>query len=127
MAATSGFFSMIGRTLGHYRIVDKIGAGGMGEVYRAHDQRLERDVALKVLPAHTLAEESARKRFRKEALTLSKLNHAHIAHVYEDHVRPMFPAGTVLIVSSYFDNTAENPPAALDFFQPSSEVARFCG
>jgi serine/threonine protein kinase len=74
---------MIGKTLGHYRIVEKIGAGGMGEVYRAHDERLERDVALKVLPSGTLADESARKRFRKEALTLSKLNHPHIAHVYD--------------------------------------------
>ncbi len=74
---------MIGRTLGHYRILEKIGAGGMGEVYRAHDERLERDVALKVLPAGTLADEAARKRFRKEALALSKLNHPNIATVFD--------------------------------------------
>ena len=74
---------MIGKTLGHYRIVEKIGAGGMGEVYRARDERLDRDVAVKVLPAGALADEGARKRFRKEALALSKLNHPNIATVYD--------------------------------------------
>ncbi len=74
---------MIGKTLSHYRIVEKIGAGGMGEVYRARDERLERDVALKVLPTGTLADEATRKRFRKEALALSKLNHPNIATVFD--------------------------------------------
>ncbi len=74
---------MIGQTFGHYRIVAKIGAGGMGEVYRAHDRRLDRDVALKVLPTGTLSDEVARKHFHKEALTLSKLNHPNIATVYD--------------------------------------------
>jgi serine/threonine protein kinase len=74
---------MIGRTLGHYRIVGKIGAGGMGEVYRAHDDQLDRDVALKVLPPGLLADEAARKRFRKEALALARLNHPNIETVYE--------------------------------------------
>ncbi|MEE8202019.1 MAG: serine/threonine-protein kinase, partial [Candidatus Acidoferrales bacterium] len=74
---------MIGKTLSHYRIVEKIGAGGMGEVYRARDEHLARDVALKVLPAGTLADEHARRRFRKEALALSKLNHPNIATVHD--------------------------------------------
>lgn len=74
---------MIGQTLGHYEIVAKIGAGGMGEVYRAHDKQLDRDVALKVLPAGTLTNETARKQFRKEALALAKLNHPNIETVHE--------------------------------------------
>jgi eukaryotic-like serine/threonine-protein kinase len=79
----AGAYLMIGKTLGHYRIIDKIGAGGMGEVYRAHDELLERDVALKVLPIGTLANDSTRKQFRKEALALAKLNHPNIETVYE--------------------------------------------
>ncbi len=74
---------MIGKTLSHYRIVEKIGAGGMGEVYRARDEHLGRDVALKVLPTGTLADEHARKRFRKEAQALSKLSHPNIATVFD--------------------------------------------
>jgi serine/threonine protein kinase len=74
---------MIGKTLSHYTIVEKLGAGGMGEVYKAYDERLDRDVAVKVLPSGTLADEHARKRFRKEALALSKLNHPNIATVFD--------------------------------------------
>ena len=73
---------MVGQALGHYRIVEKIGSGGMGHVYRAHDEHLDRDVALKVLPPGTLTDEAARKRFRKEALNLSKLNHPNIATIH---------------------------------------------
>jgi serine/threonine protein kinase/tetratricopeptide (TPR) repeat protein len=74
---------MIGQTLGHYLIVEEIGAGGMGVVYRAHDEQLDRDVALKVLPAGLLADEAARKRFRNEALALAKLNHPNIETVHD--------------------------------------------
>jgi eukaryotic-like serine/threonine-protein kinase len=80
MAATS---HLVGQTLGHYRIIEQIGAGGMGVVYRAHDEQLDRDVAIKVLPVGTLADEGARKRFRKEALALAKLNHPNIATIFE--------------------------------------------
>ena len=74
---------MIGRTLSHYRVVEQIAAGGMGVVHRARDERLGRDVALKVLPVGALADEAARERFRREALALSRLNHPHIATIYD--------------------------------------------
>jgi eukaryotic-like serine/threonine-protein kinase len=74
---------VLGSTIAHYRIREKIGAGGMGEVYRALDTRLNRDVALKVLPTGMLTNETARTRFRREALTLSRLNHPNIAVVHD--------------------------------------------
>jgi tetratricopeptide (TPR) repeat protein/predicted Ser/Thr protein kinase len=74
---------MIGRRLDHYRIVEQLGAGGMGVVYRARDEELERDVALKVLPPSALADDATRKRFRQEALSLSQLNHPNICSIYE--------------------------------------------
>lgn|GEM_PF-945053 len=74
--------AFVGRVFGAYRVLGKIGAGGMGVVYRARDEQLERDVALKVLPSGMLADEAARKRFRREALALSRLNHQNIATVY---------------------------------------------
>jgi hypothetical protein len=70
---------MIGRSIGHYRVVSALGAGAMGEVYRARDEKLDRDVALKVLPAGLLADGGARSRFRKEATALSRLSHPHVA------------------------------------------------
>jgi len=73
----------VGLELGHYRIVEKIGAGGMGEVYRASDEHLARDVAIKVLPPGTLTDESARKHFHKEALILSQLNHPNVATIHD--------------------------------------------
>jgi len=72
-----------GTRLGPYEILSAIGAGGMGEVYRARDTRLERDVALKVLPAEALADETARARLVREARLASKLNHPHICTIYE--------------------------------------------
>jgi eukaryotic-like serine/threonine-protein kinase len=74
---------MIGQILGHYRILEEVGAGGMGVVYRARDEALERDVAVKVLPIRALSNDSARRHFRREALALAKLNHPNIAAIYE--------------------------------------------
>jgi serine/threonine-protein kinase len=74
---------LIGRTLGHYRIVEQIGAGGMGEVYRAHDERLDRDVAIKVLH-HDVAQDIDRlARFEREAKAVAKLDHPNILAIHE--------------------------------------------
>ena len=74
---------VIGQTLGRYRIVEQIGAGGMGVVYRAHDERLGRDLAIKVLSPGALGSSGARRRFRNEALILSKLNHPAIQIIHD--------------------------------------------
>jgi eukaryotic-like serine/threonine-protein kinase len=74
---------MIGQALGHYQVLEQLGAGGMGVVYRARDTRLERDVALKVLPPGMLADAAARKRFRNEALALARVNHPNLCAIFE--------------------------------------------
>ena len=73
---------MIGSQLGHYRVLEKIGTGGMGEVYRARDTRLDRDVALKILPQAFVADAERVARFQREAKVLASLNHPHIAAIY---------------------------------------------
>jgi serine/threonine protein kinase len=98
MAAPS---QLVGQILGHYRILEQIGAGGMGVVYRAHDERLDRDIALKVLPSGALADETARKRFRKEALALSRLNHPNIAMVFDFDTQD----GMDFLVTEYIPGT----------------------
>jgi eukaryotic-like serine/threonine-protein kinase len=73
----------IGTLLGHYRILEQIGHGGMGVVFRARDERLEREVAVKILPPGTFPNENARKRFRREAHVLAKLNHPNVAIAFD--------------------------------------------
>jgi Tol biopolymer transport system component len=73
---------MIGQRLGHYEILSRLGAGGMGEVYRARDSKLDRDVALKILPDAFASDPERRARFVREAKTLAALNHPHVAHIY---------------------------------------------
>ena len=68
--ACFGSPAMVGETLSHYRILTQIGAGGMGVVYKAYDEQLEREVALKVISPGLLTDEGARRSFRKEALAL---------------------------------------------------------
>lgn len=74
---------MLGPVLGRYRVIEAVGRGGMGVVYRARDEHLARDVALKVISEGALTDEAARRRFQKEAHALSRLNHPNIAIVYD--------------------------------------------
>ncbi len=72
-----------GYKVSHYEIIAQLGAGGMGVVYRARDERLGRDLALKVLPTESMDDQNARARLLREAQMASSLNHPHIAHIYE--------------------------------------------
>jgi TolB-like protein len=72
-----------GTRLGQYEILSALGAGGMGEVYRAHDSKLGRDVAIKVLPASSVGDQTARARLIREARTAAKLNHPHICTIHD--------------------------------------------
>src|SRR5271155_4074765 len=73
----------IGSKLGPYEILAPLGAGGMGEVYRAKDIRLDRIVAIKILPVQFAAEAASRQRFEREAKAISSLNHPHICVLYD--------------------------------------------
>ncbi len=72
-----------GTKLGPYEIQSPLGAGGMGEVYRARDTRLERTVAVKILPSALSSDATLRQRFEREAKTISSLNHPHICALYD--------------------------------------------
>ena len=91
--------SFIGRTLGHYRIVRRLGGGGMGEVYLAEDTQLGRRVAVKILPARLTADSSLVARFRQEARAASALNHTNIVTIYEVGEAE----GTHFIATEYVD------------------------
>jgi len=74
---------LIGRTLGHYRIVEKVGEGGMGEVYRARDERLDRDVAIKVMPEEVASDAERLRRFEREAKAVAALSHSNILEIFD--------------------------------------------
>ena len=90
---------MIGRTVSHYRILQRIGGGGMGEVYKGEDLRLQRAVALKFLPERLTRDDAANERFVQEARAVSALDHRNICTLYDiDHTDDQ-----VFIVMAYYD------------------------
>jgi len=93
----------VGQTVSHYRILTRLGEGGMGVVYKAQDTRLNRPVAIKVLPPDALAQAERRQRFAQEAKAASALNHPNIVHIYaiessagQDYIVMEFVDGTTL-------------------------------
>ncbi len=74
---------MLGKSVGHYVVVERLGQGGMGVVYKAHDTHLDRFVALKVLPPEKVADAERKRRFTQEAKAASALNHPNIVHIYD--------------------------------------------
>src|SRR5689334_12260253 len=97
MALTSGI------KLEPYEIISLLGAGGMGEVYRARDQRLGRDVAIKILPSALAADPDARARFRREAKAISTLIHPHICTIHDVGELPLGESTVPYIVMEYLD------------------------
>ncbi len=101
---------MIGQTVSHYRILQKIGAGGMGDVFLAEDTKLERQVALKFLPTKLTSDPEAKKRFEREAKAAAALNHPNIVTVYEigEH------EGQVFIAMEYVEGQTLEEIIAID-------------
>ena len=145
--------AMIGRTIGHYRLIDQLGRGGSGTVYRALDATLDREVAIKVLNPD-LADADAMRRFQSEATILAKLNHPSIATVYElfhseadllmvmelvrgktlertsDELGPLPPDRAAPIIERILSALAQHPTASNNECQPDyaagrSRLARF--
>ena len=104
-----------GTKLGPYEIIGPLGAGGMGEVYRARDTRLERTVAIKVLPSHLSSSSELKARFEREARAISSLNHPYICHLYDIGSQD----GIAYLVMEYRTAAAQNEP----FWKPATRAS----
>jgi Protein kinase domain len=118
---------MIGKTIGSYRIIDKIGHGGMGVVYKAVDVRLDRTVALKLLPGHLSGSKADKERFLQEARAASALDHPNICTIYEINETA---DGTLYIAMGYYDGEtlreriARSPIPFEEALQIAFDIAR---
>ncbi len=110
-----------GRTLGHYRIVEKIGQGGMGVVYRAHDERLDRDVAVKVLPEEVAHDPDRVERFEREAKAVAQLDHANILAIHDFGTKDGFTYSVTELLEG--ENLRQRIPLGGIGWQKTAEIA----
>ena len=106
---------MVGQTISHYRVLDKLGEGGMGVVYKAEDTKLERPVALKFPPGHLLGNQDVRRRFEREAKAAAALSHPNVCRVYEiDEVEGKTFLAMELVEGESLDKKIARGPLKLD-------------
>jgi serine/threonine protein kinase len=118
--ATSITRSLEGNRVGPYLVGTRVGAGGMGEVYKARDTRLNRTVAIKVLPAHLANDSQARERFEQEARSVAGLNHPHICTLYDIGNQD----GVDFLVMEYLDgDTLSGPIPAEEVLKLATQIA----
>ena len=119
---------MIGNTILHYKIIEKLGEGGMGVVYKAEDTKLKRDVAIKFLPRQIAASEEDRQRFKIEAQAAAALNHPNITHVYaiEEFDDEMFIVMEYIDGKELKDRIEKAPLAIQDTLAIALQIGVFC-